>query len=119
MTASRQTLSIQPEAPSKPAPGAPCNGCGLCCLAEPCPLGIVLSVRRRGACDALRWHCETRVYRCGAISQPAEVLKAALPRPLRGLAFVLLPLLGRMAKRWIAAGRGCDSSLQVDVPGAK
>jgi len=119
MAASRQTIYIQPEAPAQPVLGAPCTGCGLCCLSEPCPLGMVLSVKRRGACDALRWHSDTRVYRCGALSQPGEVLKVALPRDLQGLASVLAPLLGRLAKRWIAAGRGCDSRLQVDASGAK
>ncbi len=115
MAVSRQIIHIQPEAPPKPALGAPCNGCGVCCLVEPCPLGVVLSGRRRGACDALRWQGDLRVYRCGAITQPREVLQAALPRPLRGLAFVLSPWLARLAKRWIAAGVGCDSSVQVDA----
>ena len=46
---------LQPSAPPKPAEGAPCNGCGLCCLAEPCPLGMLVSRRRTGACTALRW----------------------------------------------------------------
>ena len=46
---------LQPSAPPKPAEGAPCNGCGLCCLAEPCPLGMLVSRRRTGACVALRW----------------------------------------------------------------
>ena len=40
---------LHAEAPPKPAEGAPCNGCGLCCLAEPCPLGVLVSRRRTGA----------------------------------------------------------------------
>jgi hypothetical protein len=53
----RQTriIKIHPDAPPKPAVGAPCNGCGVCCLAEPCPLGVILSRRLKGACVALRW----------------------------------------------------------------
>lgn len=110
-----QVIHIHPEAPSKPQLGAPCNGCGLCCLVEPCPLGMLLSGRRTGACDALRWQAEAGVYRCGAITEPRAVLRAALPQPLRSLVFVLTPLLDRLARRWIAAGVGCDSSLQVQV----
>lgn len=72
--------------------GAPCNGCGLCCLAEPCPLGMLLSRRRRGACVALRWSEAEQRYRCGAVAHP---------------------WLGRLARRWIAAGAGCDADLQV------
>ena len=50
-----QVVHWHPEAPPKPPEGAPCNGCGLCCLAEPCPLGMLVSRRRTGACVALRW----------------------------------------------------------------
>lgn len=110
-----QVIHIHPEAPAKPELGRPCNGCGLCCLVEPCPLGMALSGRRTGACEALRWQAATGVYRCGAITEPRAVLQAALPAPLRALAPVLAPVLGRLARRWIAAGVGCDSSVQVEA----
>ena len=101
-----QLLHIHPAAPAKPAVGAPCNGCGVCCLSAPCPLGILLSGRRTGACAALRWEDAQARYLCGAISQPADVLG---PR-WRWAA----PLLGRWARRWVAAGIGCDSTLEVE-----
>ena len=47
-------------------------------------------------------------YVCGAISQPADVLS---PR-WRWAA----PWLGRWARRWVAAGIGCDSTLEVQPP---
>lgn len=103
-----QTIHIQPSAPPKPALGAPCNGCGVCCLAEPCPLGQVISRRRRGACDALRWDEDQSIYRCGAISHAAGVLG---PR----WAFAA-PLLRRLARRWIAAGAGCDADFDLTRP---
>ncbi|HNW00885.1 MAG TPA: hypothetical protein PKH04_02340 [Burkholderiaceae bacterium] len=112
MSLPSQTILIHSAAPSKPAEGAPCNGCGVCCLAEPCPLGVVLSGHRHGACKALRWQDAGGIYRCGAISEPAEVLVQALPSTLRVAAPFLAPVLGRLARRWIAAGIGCDSSLQ-------
>lgn len=87
-----QTIRIHPAAPSKPVEGAACNGCGLCCLVEPCPLGMVLSRKRTGACVALRWSDGDQRYRCGAVDGP----------------------WGFLARRWIAAGSGCDSSLQPE-----
>ena len=103
-----QIIYLQPAAPSKPPEGAPCNGCGVCCLAEPCPLGIVLSRKRRGACTALRWDDAQQLYRCGALTDPAGVL------PVRGR--FLAGLLKRLALRWIAAGKGCDASLEAHRP---
>jgi hypothetical protein len=82
-------------APAKPAPGDACNGCGVCCAAEPCPLGIVVSRRRRGACAALRWDDAAARYRCA-------LLPEAAPAPQR-----------RLVARWIAAGAGCDCDLDA------
>ncbi|MFM7507813.1 MAG: hypothetical protein ACKO3M_14910 [Rubrivivax sp.] len=98
-------IHLQPAAPAKPATGAACNGCGVCCAAEPCPLGMLLSRRRRGACAALEWHeTETR-YRCGALAAPA-----------RWMPWLPLPLARSLAGRWIAAGRGCDADLEAQPP---
>ena len=110
------TIEIHPLAPPKAVVGEACNGCGVCCLYAPCPLGMVLSRRRSGACAALRWDAELAQYRCGAIAAPREVLAQAMPRWLRGLAPMLAPLLRRLGRRWIAAGIGCDSSLEVTMP---
>ena len=103
-----QIVQIHPEAPRKPPEGAPCNGCGLCCLAEPCPLGMVLSRKRVGACNALRWDAAGAMYRCGVMTEPRSVLSPGW----RWLSPVLKPL----ARRWIAAGVGCDASLEVATP---
>ena len=111
-----QTIYIHPAAPPKPPEGAPCNGCGVCCLAQPCPVGMVLSRRRRGACQALRWDGLQAQYRCGAITEPRAVVQAALPRALQWLAPVPAAALSRLARRWVAAGQGCDSDLQPQSP---
>ena len=113
MSKQGHVIAIEPAAPPKPALGAPCNGCGVCCLFAPCPLGMLLSRRRHGACAALQWQAGAGPYRCGALSAPEAVLAKALPRPLRGLAPWLAPWLARLGWRWIAAGQGCDSSLVV------
>lgn len=90
----QQTIRIHAAAPVKPAMGAACNGCGVCCLGEPCPLGALLSLRLRGACKALRWSADDRRYRC-----------AAADSRRRWLAW--------LARRWIAAGQGCDSDARA------
>ena len=91
MDESAQTLWIEPLAPAKPAPGQPCNGCGVCCLSETCPLGLLLSARRQGPCRVLRWDAAERQYRCGALAAA--------------------PLLAPLVRRWIGAGIGCDCTL--------
>lgn len=96
---------LHPEAPPKPAEGAQCNGCGLCCLAEPCPVGMWVSRRRTGACAALRWSDAGQRYLCGVVSDPGAVAGWASPWALRWLAW--------LARRWIAAGAGCDADVQV------
>jgi len=100
--ASARVILLHAEAPPKPAMTQPCNGCGVCCASEPCPLGIWISRRRRGACRALQWSESQTRYRCGAVDSPARYLPwlpAALTR--------------RLALRWIAAAGGCDSDLVV------
>ena len=89
-----RTILIEPLAPAKPVLGAACNGCGVCCLSEPCPVGIVLSLRLSGRCDALRWDAATTRYRCGLMGEG------------RGL-------LARLARRWISAGSGCDAPDEI------
>lgn len=89
-------IHIHPDAPPKPALGEPCNGCGVCCLAEPCPVGILVSAKLQGACRALAWSDEAARYHCSLLTRP-------------GLRW-LRPLL----RRWIAAGSGCDASLELE-----
>ena len=105
-----QVVHIHPAAPAKPELGAPCNGCGVCCLAEPCPVGILASRRRTGACVAVRWDEAQQLYRCGMVEDP-----------LRRLGWDRAPRawntwLGRRLRRWIAAGAGCDASLTTGPP---
>lgn len=95
-------IHIHAEAPVKPGVGQPCNGCGVCCLAEPCPVGMLVSRRRHGACKALRWVSSESRYRCGLL----------MGRPGRGV---------RRWRSWwvrrvISAGSGCDATLVLEEP---
>jgi hypothetical protein len=99
---SARVILLQPLAPAKPAPGEPCNGCGVCCAAEPCPLGQVLSRRRTGECVALHWRQAGGRYGCGVLDEPGRWLPILPSRWARAL-----------ARRWIAAGQGCDSDLEA------
>ncbi len=104
---STHVIRLHFAAPPKPAASAPCNGCGVCCSVAPCPVGMVVSGRRTGACKALTWAQEEGRYRCGMASDPRGVL----PR----LPALLAPLASRLALRWISAASGCDSTLEVDA----
>jgi hypothetical protein len=73
---------------------------------------MVLSRKKVGACQALRWSATEQKYRCGAITATRSVLDEALPKMLRWMAPGLMHLVARLAKRWIAAGVGCDSTLE-------
>ena len=37
----RQAIHLHALAPAKPHTGAACNGCGVCCAWQPCPLGVL------------------------------------------------------------------------------
>ncbi len=101
-------LHLHEAAPAKPAWGEPCNGCGVCCAYAPCPVGILISKRRTGACVALEWVDGESRYRCGVLVHPARYT---------GLqAGWMQNLTTRLAKRMISAGSGCDCSLEVKTP---
>lgn len=58
--------------PQKPARGARCNGCGMCCAVEPCRLAAELLNCTKGPCIALE-RDETRTY-CGLVRRPAHYM---------------------------------------------
>jgi Fe-S-cluster-containing hydrogenase component 2 len=97
-------IHIRADAPLKPALGAACNGCGVCCLAEPCPVGMLFSRKRQGACDVLRWDEAQARYRCGLLVSPKTFVRPAW----------LARLAARLARRVIAAGQGCDSDMALE-----
>lgn len=75
----------------KPAHGASCNRCGVCCMAVKCELARYLFGAELGPCPALERDEEDKVYRCGIVATvPDETLRAA-------------------AIHLIGAGDGCDA----------
>ncbi|MBI2732700.1 MAG: hypothetical protein HYX44_05175 [Aquabacterium sp.] len=106
-----QVIHIHPEAPAKPAVGEPCNGCGVCCLAEPCPVGVIVSRKRHGACKALVWSQSDGRYFCGLLVGAASGSGNAGAWWRRWARAAWL----RWARRMISAGSGCDASLEVEA----
>ncbi|GAA6143043.1 hypothetical protein [Hydrogenophaga sp. 5NK40-0174] len=105
MAQTPRLIHIHPEAPLKPALGDGCNGCGVCCILEPCPLGQLVSRKRSGACKALRWDESQSLYRCGMVTDPDAVLGVRWKWAS--------PVLRRLAMRWISAGSGCDAAIEA------
>lgn len=101
-----QVIHLHHDAPSKPAPGEPCNRCGVCCAAETCPAGRLVFQQRTGPCPALFRH--DGQYACELAVAPYLHLRF-LPRRLS-------PFAARLFLRWIAAGKGCDSAVDVVNP---
>ena len=62
---------------------------------------MLLSRKRQGACHALLWDATAARYHCGVVAQPQ-----------RWLPWLPAALARRLALRWIAAARGCDSDLE-------
>ncbi|MFZ6751515.1 hypothetical protein [Undibacterium sp. Ren11W] len=102
----RRLIWLQPAAAAKPLLGQPCNGCGVCCAAEPCPVARVFLWQLRGTCKALVWLADRQQYRCGLLLEPARYLR-------------ILPKFGQrpfrfLVARWIAAETACDSDAHAE-----
>ena len=89
-------------APEKPEEGAPCNGCGFCCAAEPCGLAVEFLGATAGPCPAMEF--DAGRFWCGLVRNPSSYLDM----PAFGD-----PVVGAIFARAVGIGRGCDS----DAPG--
>ena len=97
----------------KPLPGAPCNGCGGCCLATRCILAIGVFGEGPGPCPGLE-RAGAR-YQCGLLVNPALYNgQARLHAPeATDAEFAEFSHATGLA---IAAGTGCDSRREGDPP---
>jgi len=100
-----QVIHLQRKAPSKPDEGQPCNGCGVCCVLETCPVARLRFRQVKGPCPALQWSETDSRYHCGLLLRPGHYL-GWLPGFFE-------PLAKRLFVRWIAAGKGCDCSAEI------
>ncbi len=100
-------IELHALAPEKPAYGTSCNGCGVCCAAELCPVARVYLLQLKGVCRALLWQEETRRYVCGMVVFPDHYLSLM---PLRWREST-----GRFFASRIAAGTGCDCMISVEI----
>jgi hypothetical protein len=98
-----QEVELHPRSPQKPSFGAPCNGCGVCCAAAPCPVAMAFLFQFRGKCRALLWQDER--YVCGMVVCPDTYVKL-LPKAWREGSC-------RFFASRIAAGQGCDSTAEM------
>ena len=102
---SEQIIMLHRHAPMKPNQGQPCNGCGACCVAEPCPVSLALLKQNQTQCRALEWHEAQNRYYCGMVISPSHYLRW-LPKRLNRFA-------SKAFMRWIAADQSCDFDAEV------
>lgn len=101
-----QTVALHPLAPPKPDYGAPCNGCGGCCAAGPCPVAHVFLLQIKGECQALLWQDDASRYVCGMVVCPDRYVRL-IPQRWRERG-------GRFFASRIAAGLGCDFAAEIE-----
>ncbi|CAN5163893.1 hypothetical protein BH11PSE11_BH11PSE11_17960 [soil metagenome] len=104
----RTVIYLHPAAAPKPAIGAACNGCCVCCAIETCPVARVFLLQVRGPCRALQWKAVGQRYVCGMMENPKDHIRL-LPKRWE-------PWFRRRVRRWIAAGIGCDSNVEAGTP---
>jgi hypothetical protein len=94
--------------PEYPGHSNPCNGCGICCIAEQCPV----SVKQFGVaqvCPALQF--EDGRFWCGLMKDPLT-LGADMDGLLEGFDNEVVALAYR---QWIGGDKGCDSENDGEV----
>lgn len=102
---SQQIIILDARAPKKPNVSTPCNGCGVCCAAEPCPPAqFFLKAPQQQPCPALEWNEAQQQYRCGLLSRPSNYLRW-LPR-------IFNRITQQMIRAMIHANQGCDSDAE-------
>ena len=101
-------IHLELGAPHKPPVGYTCNGCGVCCALETCPIARIVFLQRKGPCPALEWSQSTSRYHCGLLVQPERYLWLA-----RVLSGRFRSFIQRLMSRSISEGSGCDCTVGV------
>lgn len=82
----------------KPAYGASCNSCGLCCFMSQCPVSE-LAFGRRAVCPAIK-PLDGGGFGCGVMSEPSRYISMAGHSP---------EAIGEAVRAILGAGQGCDA----------
>lgn len=90
----------------KPLYGDPCNGCGLCCIAQQCPISEGL-FGKQDICPAIE-RGDGKALVCGMVANPANYMTSVPDWGHQPLAAAFALLLG--------AGSGCDGTTEDDEP---
>lgn len=92
--------------PEKAPYGHPCNGCGLCCQNEVCPLGQIVFPRAQAPCPALERNGER--YVCGLVRHPEAYQPAKT-------ALYGADALRKAAEIGVGADIGCDAKMRGEA----
>lgn len=87
--------------PTKPPIDSPCNGCGICCIAEQCRVSVDLFGTAQ-VCPALEW--EDAKFWCGLMRHPG-----AYDAEIEHLKQFGEAISVGYYQRLIGGGKGCDS----------
>jgi hypothetical protein len=66
--------------PAKPAMFNACNGCGICCIATPCPIALDVDPEMKAPCGFLEW--EDGRFWCGLVRRPSRHISGDKDRPM-------------------------------------
>ena len=94
-----RTIRLHRDAPQENSLRARRATGGMCCESEPCPAGMLLSLRRRAAADGCAIIRRRRTTAAGLLPAPEAARLDRLLRPLPA--------------RWIGAGKGCDGTAEA------
>lgn len=93
----------------KPPYGSPCNGCGVCCQNEICPLGQIAFPHAQAPCPALEKQADR--YVCGLVASPQTYA------PIRASVYGV-EALREAAAIGVGADIGCDTRMMPDEASA-
>jgi Fe-S-cluster-containing hydrogenase component 2 len=90
----------------KPRYGDPCNGCGACCQAAPCPLGQIRFQQQIGPCPAIELDGEK--VTCGLVANPIAYNMAAVLKFGHTEVSAAAAIL-------VGANQGCDTQAHDEI----